>query len=186
MRVWLAGSRAFGAAVYDSLNNLEGVRVVGVTAPLDDPLWSKAAELGHRRLPQLPASYVEIWADLIVSAQNYAFISPAARAAAHYGAIGYHPSLLPRHRGKRAVEATIEAGDRIAGGTVYQMDDGWDTGPIILQDWCHVVPGWSAKDLWKEKLFPMGIRLLGSVISYMEQGGAWMFEQQDERVATTC
>jgi methionyl-tRNA formyltransferase len=87
-----------------------------------------------------------------------------------YGALGYHPSLLPRHRGRDSVRWTIHTGDRIAGGTVYWLDDGADTGPIAAQDWCHVLPGDDAHTLWRRDLAPMGLRLLGRVLSELDAG----------------
>ena len=68
--------------------------------------------------------------------------------------------------------------DPIAGGTVYKMDDGYDTGPIVLQRWCHVRPEWrlagaynpahGASELWRGELFPMGVRLLLEALDYIE------------------
>jgi methionyl-tRNA formyltransferase len=75
-------------------------------------------------------------------------------------AIGYHPSLLPRHRGRDAIAAALAAGDRVTGGTVYELDDGWDTGPIIAQESCDIEPGETAARLWREKLGPMGLAML--------------------------
>ena len=66
--------------------------------------------------------------DLIVTAHSHARISKEALAAARLGGIGYHPSLLPRHRGIAAVEWTIREGDPIAGGTVYHLADRMDAG----------------------------------------------------------
>lgn len=45
----------------------------------------------------------------------------------------YHPSLLPLHRGQDAVEAAT-GGDKVTGGTVFHLDEGFDTGPIAFQD----------------------------------------------------
>lgn len=166
------------------------VEVVGVTAPRYDQLWGSAMESGVSFMSTgvWPDLLQESGADVVVSAQNYAKITAEAREAVPMGAIGYHPSLLPRHRGRSAIEWTIGMGDPIAGGTVYLMDDGWDTGPIIAQDFCHVVPGWTPKDLWAKQLFPMGIRLLTRVI--VGAAGAKLLQpsftlvDQDERVAT--
>jgi len=60
-------------------------------------------------------------------------ISKEALAAAKLGGIGYHPSLLPRHRGIAAVEWTIREGDPIAGGTVYHLADRMDAGAIAAR-----------------------------------------------------
>lgn len=182
LRVWLAGGRAFGTAVFDALSGLPGVRIVAVTTPGDDPLARAAQSAGLPTGPEIaPGGVADAGTDVIVSAHNYAHISADARAAAVHGAIGYHPSLLPRHRGRRSIEHTISAGDPIAGGTVYQIDDGWDTGPIIAQAFCHVVPGWSASDLWRERLFAIGVELLTQVVA---TGPPWETVVQDERVAT--
>lgn len=108
--------------------------------------------------------------DLILAAHAHAFISAAARGAARYGALGYHPSLLPRHRGRDAVRWTIHMRDPIAGGSVYWMDDGADTGPIAAQDWCHVLPNDDARTLWRRELAPMGIRLISRVLAEVDTG----------------
>jgi methionyl-tRNA formyltransferase len=52
---------------------------------------------------------------------------------AHRGGLNIHPSLLPRHRGPAPVVGTILAGDEEAGVTVFLMDAGMDTGPILSQ-----------------------------------------------------
>jgi methionyl-tRNA formyltransferase len=52
------------------------------------------------------------------------------------GILNVHPSLLPRHRGATPIPATIAEGDERAGVTVIRMDDGIDTGPIVVrQSW---------------------------------------------------
>lgn len=52
--------------------------------------------------------------------------------APEHGAIGAHPSLLPRHRGPDPFFAAIDAGDELTGVTVHRLDAGYDTGPILL------------------------------------------------------
>ncbi len=66
--------------------------------------------------------------DLIVTAHSHARVSHDALKVAKHGGIGYHPSLLPRHRGIAAVEWTIKEGDPIAGGTIYHLSDRLDAG----------------------------------------------------------
>jgi len=60
--------------------------------------------------------------------------------------VNIHPALLPRHGGPgmyghKVHEAVLAAGDKESGCTVHFCDDAYDTGPIILQKRCPVLPG---------------------------------------------
>lgn len=55
--------------------------------------------------------------------------------------INVHPALLPRHPGAHGIEDALKAGDEISGMTIHFIDEGVDTGPIILQKECAVLPG---------------------------------------------
>ena len=122
--------------------------------------------------------------DLIVTAHSHARVAKEALAAAKLGGIGYHPSLLPRHRGIAAVEWTIKEGDPIAGGTVYHLADRMDAGPIAAQDWCFVKKGETARELWERALAPLGQRLLAEVIDHANTHGFLPAQPQDEQFAT--
>ena len=89
----------------------------------------------------VPGNAIPDGTDLIVAAHTHARVSDEALARSRLRGIGYHPSLLPRHRGIAAVEWTILEGDPIAGGSVYHLADGWDAGAIAAQDWCFVGEG---------------------------------------------
>jgi methionyl-tRNA formyltransferase len=123
--------------------------------------------------------------DVVVAAHWTRYVSSEARQFGS-GVIGIHPSLLPRHRGINAIEWTIRERDPIAGSTAYWMDDGMDTGNIIVQEWCHVHPTWSAKDLWREQLFGLGQQVLRRALSRIEhrEAGAVVGRKQDIRFAT--
>ena len=121
--------------------------------------------------------------DLVVCAHAHCFVDGMARGRARLGAIGYHPSLLPRHRGRDAVEWAVRFGDPLTGGTVYQLDDGADTGPVLRQEWCWVRPGDDAATLWRRELAPMGRRLLGLVVADLAAGQAVPVAQRED-VAT--
>jgi methionyl-tRNA formyltransferase len=122
--------------------------------------------------------------DLIVTAHSHARISAEALAKAKLGGIGYHPSLLPRHRGIAAVEWTIREGDPIAGGTVYHLADRMDAGAIAAQEWCFVKKGETARELWERALAPLGQKLLGDVIDYASARDSLPSKPQDEQFAT--
>lgn len=174
MKIMVAGQKSFGAAVYKRLAE-DGHDVPCVWAPdYVDALGMAAIEnnAGVFTRPDSVESILRRYDfDLIVNAHGHHLIKSTMRMHAKYGAIGYHPSLLPRHRGRDSVQWTIAHGDPVTGGTVYQLDDGLDTGPIIKQDWCFVGKNWDASTLWR-KLFPMGVRLLADVVN----NPAWPIE----------
>jgi methionyl-tRNA formyltransferase len=122
--------------------------------------------------------------DLIVTAHSHARIGRDALAAAKLGGIGYHPSLLPRHRGLAAIEWTIKEGDPIAGGTVYHLAERMDAGAIAAQEWCFVKKGETARELWERALAPLGQKLLAEVIDYATTHKSLPAKPQDEQFAT--
>ena len=189
LKCTLIGSRYFGATVLNQLleDGHEVVRVVANSA--DDRLALAAQKAG---LPltvlesprKVPGDALKEDCDLIVAAHTHAFVTPEALSRARIGAIGYHPSLLPRHRGIAAVEWTLLSGDPIAGGSIYHLDAGWDDGAIAAQDWCFVVKGEGARDLWERALSPMGLRLIRQVVNHAAAHGELPSHQQDPRFAT--
>jgi methionyl-tRNA formyltransferase len=182
MRIALIGSSSLSVAVAAEL--LDQGHDLTVFPPAGDKLedWGRQnrVAVGELNVGDVAGSEPEI----MVCAHNTRMISADLRAAVDGPCISYHPSLLPRHRGMDSVRWTIEMDDPIAGGTVYELDDGWDTGPIVLQDWCHVAPAWDASDLWREQLFPMGVRLIRNVIERYQRTGELVTREQDERFAT--
>ena len=190
MKLVLAGSRYFGATVLEALRREEGVEFVCVIVPAADDRLALAAQAAGLPVHVLanpkivPGEAIPDGTDLIVAAHTHARVSPEALARSRLGGIGYHPSLLPRHRGIAAVEWTILEGDPIAGGSVYHLADGWDAGAIAAQDWCFVARGESARDLWERALAPMGLALLGRVVRHARDHGALPAEPQDTRFAT--
>lgn len=132
---------------------------------------------------KLSSSHIPSGTDLIVCAHNHAYITSEVREATRHGAISYHPSLLPRHRGRDAIRWALKMNDAITGGTVYWLDDGVDTGEIAAQTWCWVEAGKTASDLWREQLFPIGVRLLRQVVHNIQEG-AIVRCKQNEAVAT--
>jgi glycine cleavage system regulatory protein len=189
MKITLVGSRYFGATVFDALVN-DGVDIVQVVAPAADDRLALAARgkgvpvhvLGNPRL--VPGDAIPDGTDLIVAAHTHARVSDEALARSRLRGIGYHPSLLPRHRGIAAVEWTILEGDAIAGGSVYHLAAGWDAGAIAAQDWCFVAKGETARELWERALAPLGLALLTRVVRHAAEHGELPAHPQDERFAT--
>lgn len=169
MRIALAGQRSFGAAALARLIGA-GHEVVQAFAPPGDQLDFDARRRGLDVRERLTADTLAAGLDLIVCAHAHVYVSDRARDRTLLGGIGYHPSLLPRHRGRDAVKWTIHMGDPIAGGSVYWLSNRVDGGPIAAADWCHVAPGTTASDLWRDQLFPMGLRLLERTLADLDRG----------------
>ena len=191
MRITLVGSRHFGVTTFNMLRQ-HGVDIVRVVvADPEDRLAAAAKAAGIEVVVQkdtrlVAASEIADGTDLVVTAHSHARISKEALAKAKLGGIGYHPSLLPRHRGIAAVEWTIKEGDPIAGGTVYHLADRMDAGAIAAQEWVFVKKGETARELWERALAPLGQKLLGDVIDYAKAHKNLPAKPQDEQFATNA
>jgi methionyl-tRNA formyltransferase len=189
MRITLVGSRHFGVTTLNMLRE-HGVEIARVVvADADDRLAVAATAAGIGVVVQanpklVAAAEIAAGTDLIVTAHSHARVSRDALAAAKLGGIGYHPSLLPRHRGIAAIEWTIKEGDPIAGGTVYHLADRMDAGAIAAQEWCFVKKGETARELWERALAPLGQKLLAEVVDYAKAHNALPAKPQDEQFAT--
>lgn len=80
--------------------------------------------------------------------------------------LNLHPSLLPDYPGLRVHERVLAAGERQTGSTVHFVDQGMDTGPILLQGRVPVLPGDTPETLearvlrLEHRLYPKAVRLL--------------------------
>jgi len=190
MKCTLLGSRYFGATVLEKLRSEPGIEIVGVVVPATDDRLAVAARAAGLPIhvlenPKLvPGAAIADGTDLIVAAHTHARVSDDALSRSRLRGIGYHPSLLPRHRGIAAVEWTILEGDPIAGGSVYHLADGWDAGAVAAQDWCFVAKGETARELWERALAPMGLELIARVVRHAMQHGTLPAHPQDPRFAT--
>ncbi len=112
-----------------------------LTAP---PIKQYAEEQGLavRQTERITTALIDEMANLrpdVMVVVAYGLILPARiLALPQYGCINVHASLLPRWRGAAPVARAIEAGDRVTGVTIMQMNAGLDTGPILAQAKCAI------------------------------------------------
>jgi len=85
------------------------------------------------------------------------------------GCVNVHASLLPRHRGVSPIQAAILAGDDVTGCTTMRIDEGIDTGDVLLESRVRVEPGETAGGL-SERLARMGADLLVRTIDGLVDG----------------
>lgn len=98
------------------------------------------------------------------------------------GAIGAHPSLLPRHRGPNPYFWSIDAGDAEVGVTVHRLEAEYDTGSMLA--WRSLLPG--ARDAWQlaRALDRPSLALLRETARRLARGEVVAEVAQDERLAT--
>lgn len=94
------------------------------------------------------------------------------------GAVGVHPSLLPRYRGASPIQAAILAGDTESGVTIYQMDERLDAGPVLAQERLPLPPSSTAAELSNE-LAARGGALLVRVLDELAAGASEPSPQAD-------
>jgi methionyl-tRNA formyltransferase len=191
MRIYICGQKRFGAAVLKMCLE-EGYEVAGASSPPFasdgdhlDRLRSAADLAGIAWMPagSLRADNLPEGVDVILAAHSHDFIGRRTRNAVRIGALGYHPSLLPRHRGRDAVRWAVRMGEPVTGGTVFWLTDNVDAGPVAAQDWCFIRREDSARMLWRRELFPMGVRLFRRVLRDLDRG-VMVSVDQDEELAT--
>lgn len=85
------------------------------------------------------------------------------------GFVNLHPSLLPRHRGPSPVQWALVCGDRGTGVTTMLLDEGMDTGPILLQRRVEIDPRDTAEQLFP-RLAGIGAVLLVETLDGLEAG----------------
>jgi methionyl-tRNA formyltransferase len=99
------------------------------------------------------------------------------------GSICFHPSLLPKYRGGSAIPWQIIKGERESGVTIFWVDEGIDTGPILLQRKVTIDPDDTAGSLYFNKLFPLGVEAVVEAVEQIAEGRAPRIPQ-DEALAT--
>jgi methionyl-tRNA formyltransferase len=107
---------------------------------------------------------------------------PEFRAAAGGRVIGYHPAALPRLRGRAVIPWTILLDEKITGSTLFWIDDGVDSGPILAQKFLHVAPDETATTLYARHMTALDEMLRESLRAIAD--GCAPRIPQDERYAT--
>lgn len=107
--------------------------------------------------------------DLVVLAGFMELLSAAFIRRFGRRILNVHPALLPSFPGLRAVEQALEHGVRITGVTVHFVDEGVDTGPVVLQEPLEVSYPTSADEVG-ERLHEIEHRLLPEAVRLIAQG----------------
>jgi methionyl-tRNA formyltransferase len=132
----------------------------GAGIPVRTPVKLDAAEQARFRALALDAAVVVA----------YGLILPrAVLEAPRLGCLNVHASLLPRWRGAAPIQRAILAGDEITGITIMQMDEGLDTGPMLLSERVAIGPETTAASLHDE-LAALGAHLIARALAGLADG----------------
>ena len=187
-RIALFGQAAFAKDVLVRLLEA-GHELVGVYAPpagpRPDPLAEEAEKRGlrlfrykafrrqGRAIGERVEEYLTLGAELNVMPYTTVFLPPEITDAPPLGSLCFHPSLLPAFRGGAAIPWQIILGATRTGVTVFQPDEGVDTGPIVVQKGGVVIePTDTAATLYFSKLYPLGVEAMLEAVAAVDRGTA--------------
>ncbi len=150
---------------------LERARIRGIPAQCVSPKDYEERAQFNRKLLEAVDAYEP---DLVVLAGFLVVIPPEMTAKFKNRMINIHPSLIPSfcgtgYYGLKVHEAALERGVRVVGATVHFVDEGTDTGPILLQKAVEVKQGDTPKELQRRvmeqaewKILPRAIDLIAN------------------------
>jgi len=195
MRIVLIGQAAFAEKVLDGLRG-NGHEVVAVYCPPDapggklDPVKARAQALDipvkqHKSLKgaEVQGEIEVLHADLAVLAYVTQIVPQNVFDLPRLGSICFHPSLLPKYRGGSAIPWQLIKGESESGVTMFWVDPGIDTGPILLQKSAPIGPDDTAATLYFNTLFPLGVDVVLESVELIAAGKAPRLPQ-DETLAT--
>lgn len=151
---------------------LERAKNHGISAKCISPKDYESREIFNEKLLEAVNEYKP---DLIVLAGFLVVIPPAMITAYKNRIINIHPSLIPAFCGKgyyglKVHEAALERGVKVVGATVHVVDEGTDTGPIILQKAVDVQMGDTPEVLQKRVMEQAEWKILPEAIDLIANG----------------
>jgi len=134
------------------------------------PATLKTEEVQH--------SIASLNADVMVVAAYGLILPKAVLQLPRYGCLNIHASLLPRWRGAAPIPRAIQAGDRETGITIMQMDEGLDTGNMLLRRACPIGQVDTAQSL-HDKLAMMGADCIVETLRLLQENRLTPVRQDD-------
>lgn len=198
LNIIFAGTPDFAAqhlkALIESHHN-----VVSVYCPPDKPAGrgkklmacaTKALALSHGLVVEQPTNFKAVEdqqqlasynADVMVVVAYGLLLPTVILNTPKLGCINVHGSLLPKWRGAAPIQRSLEAGDTETGVTIMQMNEGLDTGDMILKAQCPITSEDTSATLY-EKLAALGPQALLETLTQMADG-TYAREIQDDALA---
>jgi methionyl-tRNA formyltransferase len=123
-----------------------------------------------RNNPEFRAQLEAIQPDAIVVVAYGRIIPPWMLTLPRFGCINLHASLLPKYRGAAPIQWAIAEGENVTGNTTMLLEEGLDTGPILLQQALAIGRDQTSVDLFEE-LSTGGAPLVVQTLAGLESGG---------------
>ncbi|MFL5824035.1 MAG: phosphoribosylglycinamide formyltransferase [Solirubrobacteraceae bacterium] len=170
-------------ALLDQVHGQDGIQVVAVASDKPDaPALARAERAGVPTASFQQSDYesraerdramgdwlLELGTELIVLAGYMQLVTPEFLERFRASVINVHPALLPAFPGLRAIDQAIEYGVKVFGVTVHFVDEGVDSGPIILQRSVEIPAPRDAEAVLEElqpiehQLLPQAVRLIAA------------------------
>ncbi len=124
----------------------------------------------------------ELAPDVVVVVAYGCLIPPQLLHAAKYGCINLHVSLLPKYRGSAPIQWSVLNGDAGTGVTIMQLDEGLDTGDILLVEPITIDPEETSGELF-DRVSAVGAKTLVTALEKIEAGELTP-QKQDDTQAT--
>jgi len=190
LKIAVFGQAPFGRDVTARVADA-GHEIVAVHVPPSkgrpDPLAELAEERGwplfrykaYRRkgtgepIAERVDEYRALGAELNLMPFTTAILPPAIVDAPPLGSLCFHPSLLPAYRGGNALAWQIILGERESGVSVFRVDEGVDTGPLVVQKGgVPIEPTDTTASLYFDKLYPLGVDAMLEAVEAVAAGTA--------------
>jgi phosphoribosylglycinamide formyltransferase 1 len=149
LAVLVSGEGSNLQALLDSVHGREGIEIVGVAssraeargleraaaAGVETAVFSLAEEPDREKRDDALAGWLEERdVELVVLAGFMELLTPAFIRRFAGRIVNVHPALLPAFPGLGAIEQALEHGVKVSGVTIHFVDEGVDSGPIVLQE----------------------------------------------------
>lgn len=202
MRTVFMGTPEFAVPCLEMLTKIHGVELCGVFTQPDrpkgrgkknagSPVKAKALELNidvFQPISGRDDSFVEtlsaIKPDLIVVVAYGIILPLEVLLLPRYGCINVHASLLPQYRGAAPIQQCIIDRCQVTGVTTMLMDEGLDTGDIIIQKNLTVSPEETSATL-HDKLSVLGAATLEETVNKIQSGTATYTPQNNQQATYT-
>ena len=183
-------------ALLDQVHGREGVRIVAVASDKPDARALERARRAGVSVRAFPAAEYEArverdramaeWlvacgVELVVLAGYMQLLAGEFLERFPERVINVHPALLPAFPGLEAVEQAIAYGVKVFGVTVHFVDDGVDTGPVILQRAIEL-PGAGDAEAVLERLHPIEHELLPEAVRLIARGAVQIDPANPRRI----